>query len=154
MAFTVQDIVNRVEAALDRKAVSGGLTQLGAFVDTHWFMWIKDAYNKISDICRIPRATSTLTSVAAQASYTIPTDCWDGFEGIITVQYEVNGTTATTPLARGYIQELQDAYGYNWQSPPGLTTPFWYVMDDDSTKFKLVPAPVNSGDSIIVVYTH
>ena len=52
MAFTVQDIVNRVEAALDRKAVSGGLTQLGAFVDTHWFMWIKDAYNKISDICR------------------------------------------------------------------------------------------------------
>lgn len=139
---TVGDIISATEPLIARKIRT---TLPSTFYDGQIYQWIKNAYDRITDEVRIPTASAVIPLVASQSAYNLPngTDytaapkIWDGIDGILHLQY--NGT----PIMRGYVLELQDLYGVDWQNPPGWSLATQdgskYCEYDDDTKLLLVP---------------
>lgn len=132
MSATVQDLFDRTTAILDRTPVA---VLPGAFTNQQFFNWIKDAYNRITDLCRIPKVTVTTSSTIGLAAFPLPADCWDGLDGIVYLTF--NGY----PIRKTNELDLQDAYGSSWKTPPACVMPQWYVDGDDSDSVNFIPAP-------------
>ena len=144
-ATTLTNIKTVVEGRLDRKI----RTSLPAtFYNDLFFQVVKEAYNRISEECRIPRTTFSTTSTASQASLTLPDGSeysakpliYNGIRGIISLYF--NGR----PLERGYLKDLELLYGEDYLNPTTLEAPTYYVEYDDPTKLQFVPA-IGSGDA-------
>lgn len=129
---TVQEVVDRAEALLTRQFKT---SSPAAFRDTVALLWMQDCYRLIADRVRIPRTSATQNSVAGTKDYNLPADIWDGIDGMIAILYD------TIPLQRAYLQNMLDRYGEDWQVPPDLSEPTYFLDYNDSTKYRILPAP-------------
>ncbi len=133
---TVKDIVDRVEAELDKRART---TEPSGFLKLHWKMWIADAYWKISRLLKVPRTVEVDDSVVNLHEYDIPTDTLGQFSGIISV--ELDGV----PCEKITRAALKASFQEDWLSPEGYDAGKWFTKGDDEDTFFLVPAPTTAG---------
>lgn len=143
MPDTAQLVIDLVNAGLDDAAVSSGP---GRFTETEILRWIGSAYKRMNDLLRIPLATSSsTTSVSGTRSYDLPSDCWKGIDGLVSVEY------GSLPLVRNYREQLQQEFGEDWLAP-GADEVTWFLTYDNPAKFTLVPAPGATGTVIKLIY--
>ena len=141
---TVADIFLRAEPIMRKKF---GSATPASFTEALGFAWIKDAYDRIGRLCRIPRARSTsVTSTSGTRSYSLPSDCLGGFDGIITIEY------LGYPLQKGFLEQLQNAYGENWLSPSSIDGTKVYFLEEDNTKFSVISTPNATGNAFTIIY--
>lgn len=142
--MTVRDVQKRVEAVLSRYTMKSGGPE--RYLTDNLMRFLKDAYDLVTDALRIPIATGSLVSVANQANYALPADCYDNFNGIVCVEYDGR------PIDRQYLISLQEQYYEDWKNPPNYASPEWYIQYNNITELYLVPKPTEAGKSIVVTY--
>ena len=144
-ATTLTNIKTIVEGRLDRKIRSA---LPATFYNDLFYQIYKEICNRISEECKIPRATFTTTSSASQSTLTLPDGdaysakplIYGGIRGIISLYFDGR------PLERGYLKDLEFLYGEDYLNPTTLEAPTYYVEYDDPTKVRLIPA-IGSGDA-------
>lgn len=147
MGSTVKDIFDAVEASQDKVFAA---SKPAALLQTFGFKWVKDAYDKIGDLARLPRKSdSSQVAVALTRSYSLPADIYDGFNGIITIEFN------SKPLTRVLMEDLQLNYGSEWLNPDDLASIQYFFLEDDYSKFSVLPPPGTSDATKVfrIIYT-
>jgi len=144
---TVNDVLRRCEIGLSRKFTEAGSPV--QFLKENGLLLVKDCYDDITDKVRIPRKSdSTLTSTAGNRTYALPTDIWDGFSGLIDIEY--NGI----PLIKRTLKDIKEMYGEDWTAPTDLNEPTYYFLEDNEESFSILPTPDKSGHVIKRTYVY
>lgn len=147
MPTAISTLLDDAETLMEREFQASGPATLS---QDDALRWVKAAYDSLSELSLLPRKSTSQNSVAGQNAYTIPTDCWLGFAGIVVVIFD------GVPLKSGItFQHLMELYDEDWKAPGDISEPTYFMEWTDSTKFGIVKAPakaVTNGIEVIHVY--
>ena len=138
----IQDIIARAEPLIDRKFYTA---TPAAFTTANAYNWIHDSYKKIADLVRIPRKSITLYTTDLEQEYYLPEDCYDGVDGVISVEYDGN------PIKHPPLSALMSTFGHDWKNPQikDGNTLYWTEYEKYNVIF-LTPLPANEKELKII----
>lgn len=139
---TINELMEIAKAEVDK---SFRATGLGAYTNEDAFRWITACYDSITGALKIPRKTASLDVSADQSVFTIPTDCWGQFHGLLAVEYD------DKPLTKKTAEEFRNLYGVDWKNPTNIDSTDYFVEGDTSTTFRVIKPCETAGTGLMVL---